>query len=110
MPGTHVTCPDGLHFSERKLWDECPQARDVLARLARYRAESGEAAYDRWFTLGERIARSRLNVAVFAAGTILWGACALTSGGVWWSQAAQVLLAMLFAFMLGATLFSRRPA
>lgn len=67
-----------------------------------------EAAYDRGFTLGERVAKTRLNVVVFMAGTVLWGACALTSGGVWWSQAAQVLLAMMFAFMLGATLFTRR--
>lgn len=29
--------PSGLRFSERKLWDECPEARPVLARLARMR-------------------------------------------------------------------------
>lgn len=29
--------PTGLYFSERKLWESCPEAHDVLARLARYR-------------------------------------------------------------------------
>lgn len=33
-----MTRPHGLYFSERKLWNECPEARDVLARLARCRA------------------------------------------------------------------------
>lgn len=29
--------PDGLYYSERRLWDQSPLARDVIARLARCR-------------------------------------------------------------------------
>lgn len=29
---------EGLRYSERKLWNECPEAHDVLARLSRERA------------------------------------------------------------------------
>lgn len=33
------TPPTGLRFSERELWDRCPDARDALFRLARMREE-----------------------------------------------------------------------
>lgn len=29
--------PTGLRYSERKLWDECPEAHQALDRLARVR-------------------------------------------------------------------------
>lgn len=48
--------------------------------------------------------RRRRIVFVQTFGTVFWGASALTPGGEWWSQMAQVLLAMLFAFALGASL------
>lgn len=31
------TMPAGLRYSERKLWNDCPEARPVIERLARYR-------------------------------------------------------------------------
>lgn len=32
-----IEIPTGLRYSERKLWQECPEARKVLGRLARLR-------------------------------------------------------------------------
>lgn len=34
---TDRTAPAGLYYSERKLWESCPEAHDVLERLVRYR-------------------------------------------------------------------------
>lgn len=49
--------PDGLYFSERKLWDECPQAHDVLARLARCRTRAAVPVDDETV---ERVAQTLL--------------------------------------------------
>lgn len=81
-PPQEGSAPSSLYFSERKLWDECPEARSVLERLSRVRGRPTRRAcwQETWRedasvvaleegTRGDGADRGAVGVAEFPAGT-----------------------------------------